>query len=127
MQNNEKKMMWAGRVMTTLAVLPFIFSAAMKFSGSPQLLQGWSHFGWPESMILPIGILEITCVILYLIPRISVLGAILLTGYLGGAIATHLRLGEAVFIHIALGLFIWGGIYCRESRLRALLPVRKPS
>lgn len=123
----SKKMLWAGRVMTALAALPFFFSAFMKFSRSPQLLEGWTpHFGWPESMITTIAILEVASVVLYLIPQVAVLGAIVLTGYLGGAISTHVRIGEGVVVHVIIGILIWGGIYLREPRLREILPVRKP-
>jgi len=76
-------------------------------------------------MITRIAILEVTCVALYLIPQVSVVGAILLTGYLGGAISTHLRVSEAVVIQVALGVLVWGGLYLREPRLREILPVRK--
>ena len=121
------KKIWLGRIMTTLAALPFCLSAFMKFARAPQLLDGWtSHFGWPESLILTIAILEVTSVVLYLIPKISVLGAIILTGYLGGAISTHVRIGEGVVVHVIIGLLIWGGLYFREPRLREILPIRKP-
>jgi 4-amino-4-deoxy-L-arabinose transferase-like glycosyltransferase len=119
------KSIWAGRVLTTLAVLPFVMSVSMKFSRSAQMMEGWTHFGWQESSITTIAVLELLSVVLYLIPQISVLGAIVLTGYLGGAIATHVRVGEAVYIHVAIGLLIWGGLYLREPRLRAILPIRK--
>ncbi len=89
------------------------------------MMEGWTHFGWQESSITTIAVLELLSVVLYLIPQISVLGAIVLTGYLGGAIATHVRVGEAVYIHVAIGLLIWGGLYLREPRLRAILPIRK--
>jgi hypothetical protein len=119
------KLVWLGRVMTGLAVLPFIMSASMKFMGGPQVVQGFSHFGWPESMLITLGILEAVSVVLYLIPQTAVLGGIVLTGYLGGAISTHLRIGEAVYIHVIIGLLIWGGLYLRESRLQVLIPIRK--
>jgi len=125
MINREDKMRWAGRTLTVLAVLPFFLSAFMKFSRNPQMIQGWTHLGWPEPMITRIAILEVTCVALYLIPQVSVVGAILLTGYLGGAISTHLRVSEAVVIQVALGVLVWGGLYLREPRLREILPVRK--
>lgn len=89
------------------------------------MIQGWTHLGWPGPMITRIAILEVTCVALYLIPQVSVVGAILLTGYLGGAISTHLRVSEAVVIQVALGVLVWGGLYLREPRLREILPVRK--
>ena|ERR1700693_2239722 len=124
-ENRTDKMVWAGRAITVLVMFPFFFSAFMKFSGNPQMLQGWNHLGWPESMIAVIAILEVTCVALYLIPQLSVLGAILLTGYLGGAISTHLRIGEGVVMQVAFGVLIWGGLYLREPRLREILPVRR--
>lgn len=97
----------------------------MKFIGGAQVTQGMSHLGWPENMMLILGVLEAGSVILYLIPRVSVLGEIVLTGYLGGAISTHLRIGEAVYIHLVFGILIWGGLYLRDSRLRELIPIRK--
>lgn len=120
----NKATVWTGRILTTLAALPFIFSCIMKFTGSPQVLEGINHLGWPEDMIIRLGIIEATCVILYLIPPASVLGAILLTGYLGGAISTHVRIGEPVFVHCVIGVLIWLGLFLREPRLRKLLPVR---
>lgn len=119
-----KKSLWTGRILTALAVAPFIFSFMMKFSGSPQMLQGVAHLGWPEQIIVPLGILEAICVLLYLIPQVSVLGAIILTGYLGGAVATHLRIGEPVYVHVVIGILIWLGLFLREPRLHELLPVR---
>jgi len=124
-KNKVGVMGWSGRVLTVLAVLPFVMSAGMKFMGGPQVLQGFSHFGWPENMLITLGVLEAGSVVLYLIPQTAVLGAIVLTGYLGGALSTHLRIGESVYIHVVLGLFIWGGLYLRESRLRELIPFRK--
>jgi hypothetical protein len=78
-------------------------------------------------MVVPLAALEISCVVIYLIPATSVLGAILLTGYVGGAICTHWRAGDPFFIQIALGVFIWLGLYLRENRLKALLPLRRAS
>ena len=127
MKTKADKMTWMGRGLTLLAVLPFFPSAIMKFLRTPEMLKGWSHLGWPESMITTIAVLEVISVALYLIPQLSVLGAILLTGYIGGAISTHLRMGEGVAIHVVLGIFIWAGLFLREPRLRAILPIRKPS
>jgi hypothetical protein len=84
------------------------------------------QLGWSPSVLVPLACLELTCVALYLIPSIAVLGGIILTGYLGGAIATHVRLGQPVYLHVVIGIFIWGGLYLREPRLRALIPTRKP-
>jgi len=75
-------------------------------------------------LIIPLAIVEISCVVIYLIPATSILGAILLTGYIGGAICTHLRVGDPFFMQIALGIFVWLGLYLRENRLRALIPLR---
>ena len=88
------------------------------------MLQGFEHLGWPASITTKLGILEILCATLYLIPQISVLGAIILTGYLGGAIATHVRIGEPIYLHVVIGIFIWLGLYLREPRLDNLLPIR---
>lgn len=119
------KVIWAGRILSLIAILPFIPSAIMKLTSNPKVIEGMSHFGIPESLILPIGIIEISCVILYLIPWTSVLGAILLTGYLGGAIMTHLRASESVIMPVVIGVLVWLGLFLQESRLRELLPLRK--
>jgi len=97
----------------------------MKLIKPASVMQGLAHLGYPESLALGIGIVELTCVILYVIPQTAVLGAILLTAYLGGATATHLRIGEPVFMPILLGVLVWGGLYFREVRLRMLIPLRK--
>lgn len=118
------KAILAGRIISGLAAVPFVLSAAMKFSGSPFMVKGFEHLGWPQSLIRPLGVLESLCVILYLVPASSVLGAILLTGYIGGAIATHSRIGEPVLLQIAMGILVWLGLFLREPRLMELLPVR---
>lgn len=118
------KVVWVGRVISFLPMLLFIFSAFMKLRGGPELDQGMAHLGLPASMVKPLAILELTCVIVYLIPQTAVLGAILLTGYLGGAICTHWRVGDPFVVHIVLGMVIWLGIFLRDSRLRALIPLR---
>ncbi len=124
MESASKKAILSGRILTALVALPFLASAAMKFSGSPQVVQGLDHLGWPQSMLITLAVLELLSVVLYLIPSLSILGGIVLTGFLGGAIATHLRIGEPVYFHVALGLMIWLGLFLRESRLRVLIPVR---
>jgi hypothetical protein len=100
-------------------------SAMMKFKGGPEMMEGWNHFGWPAELLLTIGILEAASVLLYMIPQTAVLGAILLTGYLGGAIATHLRVSEGVPLQVLFGVLIWGALFLRDERLRQLLPFRK--
>jgi len=118
------KVVWVGRVISVLLSLLFAMSAFMKLKGGAEVMQGMAHLGFPESLIIPLAILEISCVVIYLIPATSVLGAILLTGYIGGAICTHLRVGDPFFIQIALGIFVWLGLYLRENRLKALIPLR---
>ena len=118
------RIVWVGRVITVLASLLFLISAFMKLKGGAEVMQGMAHLGLPESMVMPLAILEISCVVIYLIPATSVLGAILLAGYIGGAICTHWRAGDPFYIQIALGLFVWLGLYLRENRLKALIPLR---
>src|SRR5207247_4266213 len=119
------KIVWVGRVISVLASLVFLMSAFMKLKGGTDVMQGMAHLGLPESMVMPLAILEISCVVIYLIPATSVLGAILLAGYIGGAICTHWRAGDPFYIQIALGLFVWLGLYLREPRLKDILPLRK--
>ena len=118
------KIVWVGRVISVLVSLLFAMSAFMKLKGGAEVMQGMAHLGLPESLIMPLAILEISCVVIYLIPATSVLGAILLTGYIGGAICTHLRVGDPFVIQIALGIIVWLGLYLRENRLKALIPLR---
>jgi len=118
------KIVWVGRGISVLVSLVFLMSAFMKLKGGAEVMQGMAHLGLPESLILPLAILEVSCVVIYLIPATSILGAILLTGYIGGAICTHWRVGDPFFIQIALGIFVWLGLYLRENRLKALIPLR---
>ena len=119
------KVVWVGRVISGLASLVFLFSAFMKLKGGPELAQGMAHLGLPDRMVMPLTILEISCVVVYLIPQTAVLGAILLAGYIGGAICTHWRVGDPFFVQIVLGIVVWLGLYLREPRLLALIPLRK--
>ncbi len=119
------KIVWTGRVITGVVSLLFFFSAAMKFVGGAEVKEGMAHLGLPESMTIPLGILEAACTVIYLIPATSVLGAILLAGYMGGAICTHWRVGDPFVGQIAIALVIWLAIYLREPRLKALIPLRK--
>jgi hypothetical protein len=119
------KVVWVGWALSVLAALLFLFSAFMKFKGGPELDQGMAHLGLPTSMVLPLGILELTCVVIYLIPPTSVLGAILLAGYVGGTIVTCWRVGDPFIVNIVLGLVVWLGIYLREPRLKELIPLRR--
>ena len=120
----SKKTLWAGRIMSALPALMLLFSGVMKLVKPPSVMEGFTRLGYPESLALGIGIVELACVIVSLIPRTSILGAILLTGYLGGATATHLRIGEPFFMPIILGVLVWGGLFLRDDRVRALIPLR---
>jgi len=120
-----KKSQIAGWILTVLPVLLLLMSGVMKLVKPGFVVEGFQHLGLPEHLAIPLGILELTCTLVYLIPRTSVLGAILLTGYLGGAILTHLRIGEPVFSQVLFGVFIWGGLFLRDPRLRQLMPLRQ--
>jgi hypothetical protein len=115
---------WTGRIISILVASLFLFSAALKFKGGPELEQGMAHLGLPMTMVKPLAILETSCAVAYLIPPTAVLGAILLAGYVGGTIVTAWRVGDPFYVQIALGLLTWLGVYLREGRLRALIPVR---
>ena len=118
------KLIWGGRVISGLLACLLAMSAAMKLVGGREVIEGFARMGLPESLRVPLGVLELVCVLVYVFPATSVMGAILLTGYVGGAIVTHLRIGEPVVFQIALGLLVWLGLYLRESRLKSLLPLR---
>jgi hypothetical protein len=120
----SKKAFWAGWVISGLIVLLFGASGIMKIVRPPGFEKGFTEIEWPPEYSLGLGIVELVCAIVYAIPQTAVLGAVLLTGYLGGAIATHVRLGQGIVPHIVIGLAIWGGLYLRDTRLRALLPLR---
>jgi hypothetical protein len=99
----------------------------MKLVKPAPVIEATVRLGYPENIIVPLGIVLTACTVLYLIPRTSVLGAILLTGYLGGAVATHVRVAEGLFsivFPIIFGLLLWGGLYLRDPRLRAFIPLR---
>ena len=121
----SKGILWTGRIMSTLPVLMLLFSATMKFSGSPDLAKGFEHLGWKIQLAPSLGVLELVCTVLYAIPRTSVLGAILLTAYLGGATATHIRVGDPFVSTIIVGVVLWGGLFLRNPRLRALLTLTR--
>jgi hypothetical protein len=124
----SKKGLWTGRTLSGLAVLFLLFDAVIKFMNVRPVTEAFIKLGYPTSLAVPIGIVLLVCVVIYTIPRTSVLGAILLTGYLGGAIATHVRVGDPLFSHVLfptyVALLIWGGLYLREERLRSLIPLR---
>ena len=120
----SRTVLWTSYIMSALPVLLLLMSGTMKFIRPPGFAEGLEHMGWSEGQMVNLGIVEIVCVIIYLIPQTSILGAILLTGYLGGAVATHVRVGDPFFIPILAGALLWGGIFLRDARLRALMPYR---
>ena len=101
-----------------------LMSGVMKFLKPTEVVEGFAKLGWPDNLAQGLGVVELVCTALYVIPRTSVLGAILLTGYLGGAIATHVRIGDPFLVPVILGVVLWLGLYLRDARLRALIPLR---
>jgi hypothetical protein len=116
---------WAGRVLTALAVLFLVFDTTIKLVGAKEAVEGTVQLGWAPHHLPILALIEIGCLVLYLVPRTAPLGAVLWTGYLGGAIATHLRVDSPLFTHILFPIYvaalIWGGLYLRDARVRALL------
>jgi DoxX-like protein len=124
--NSSNKTVWAGRVISGLIVLFMLFDATVKLLRLPAAIEGTVHLGYPASLVLPIGIVALGCVVLYAIPRTAVLGAILLTGYFGGATATQVRVQDMWFVMpIILGILAWAGLYLRDKGLRALIPLKR--
>lgn len=122
----KRWMRWAGIGLSALSALGLLFSASMKLSHAPEMVKKFvDTFGFPSSTLTPIALTELFCVILYLVPRTSVLGAVLIAAYLGGAVAVHVRVGDPFMAPIALGVIAWLGLFLRDERLRALLPLRK--
>jgi hypothetical protein len=122
--NVSRAARWTGWIVSALPVLVLLMSATMKFLKPPKAIEGLTKSGYQEHHLLWLGIVELACTILYVIPRTSVLGAILLTGYLGGATATHVRIDDPFYAPVLVGVLVWLGLYLRESRLRALVPLR---
>jgi hypothetical protein len=127
MGTQSKALSWPGWIITGLIGVTMVFSATMKFLNPPEVAeQVVGKFGYPEGLMFYIGIVEVACVVLYLIPPTAVLGAVLLTGYLGGAIATHVRVHDNFLPPAIVGVLVWLGLYLRDKRVRALLPLRWP-
>lgn len=121
----EKKLLWTGRIVSAVPVMILLLSATLKFMNIKGLAEGFAHLGWPLHDASLLAYLEVACVVIYLTPRSAVLGAVLLTAYMGGAVATHVRVGDPCFIQILIAVLLWGGLYLREPRLWRLLPLRK--
>jgi hypothetical protein len=124
----SKKRLWVGRVLSGLPVAFLLFDGISKVLEVPAVREAHVRLGYPASLARGLGILELVCIVAYVIPFTSVFGAVLLTGFLGGAIATHVRVGDPLFSHVLfptyVALLIWGGLFLRERRLRPLLPLR---
>jgi hypothetical protein len=124
----SKKLIWTGRVLSGITVAFLLFDGIIKLMLIQPVVDSFTQLGYPVSQAFGIGVLDIVCAVLYAIPRTAILGAILLTGLLGGAIATHVRVGDPIFSHVLfgvyLGLIAWGGLYLRDARLRAMIPLR---
>ncbi|WP_284348281.1 DoxX family protein [Roseisolibacter agri] len=119
----------AGRILSGLALAFLLVDSVMKVARLAPAVEGTVSLGYPASAILGIGLLQLACVLLYAVPRTAVLGALLLTAYLGGAVATHVRIASPLVTHVLFPVYVaallWGGLYLREPRLRALLPFRR--
>lgn len=124
--NRKRWMLWAGWVLSVWPVFVVLTSATWKLTRNPWYVGEFARIGWPDSALPLLAGLQLGCIILYVIPQTAVLGAVLLTGYLGGAIATYTRIGEAypVLVPLSTSVIAWAGIYLRDERLRALLPLR---
>jgi len=121
--------LWTGRVITGLVTLFLLFDATVKVLALPLAVDATTQLGYAARVVVPLGVLQVVLLVLYLVPRTAVLGAVLWTGYLGGAVATHLRVG-APFLGQTLfptyvGALLWGGLWLRDATLRSLLPVRR--
>jgi hypothetical protein len=119
-----KLVRWVSWALSALPAAALLLSAFMKLTRNPQLVEGAPHLGWPVEVLFVLGFVELGCTVIYLVPRTSVLGAVLLTGYMGGAVATHVRIGEPVVTQVLFGVVLWFALWLREPRLKALLPLR---
>jgi len=121
----SKGMLWTGRIMSALPVLLILSASSIKLARTSAAIEGTVKAGYPASLVVPIGIIELACMVLYLIPATSVLGAIFTTALMGGATATLLRVGDpSIPLPIVTGVLVWGGLFLRDARLRALIPLR---
>jgi hypothetical protein len=127
--STSKKRLWTGRIISGLVALFLLVDSVMKVMKAPVAVQGTIQLGYPESTVFGIGAVLLVSTLLYVIPRTAILGAILLTGYLGGAIATNVRVGNPLFSYVLFPVYvavlIWGGLFLRDGQLRALFPCRR--
>jgi hypothetical protein len=117
-------MLWTGHAISAVIVLALLFSAVLKLIKPEDLVKEFARLELSDDLALGLGILEATCAVVYAIPQTAVLGAILLTGYLGGAILTHVRIYDSFIPPVVMGILAWLGLFLRDSRLRALIPLR---
>jgi hypothetical protein len=126
-----RRSLWTGRILSVVAVLFLAFDIVIKLLQIAPVTESFERLGYPPDIAFGLGLLELACLVLYVVPRTSVVGAILLTGFLGGATATHTRVGDPLFSHVLfpayVGLLVWGGLLLREARLRVLVPLRSDS
>ncbi len=127
----SKLQRWTGLALSGLAVLFLLFDSAGKLLQVQPVIDGTLQLGYPRDSVFGLGLVLLSCVLAYVVPRTSVLGALLLTGYLGGAVATHVRVANPLFSHVLfptyVAAFLWGGLMLRDARLRVLLPIRRAS
>jgi hypothetical protein len=118
--------LWTGRVMSALPIFIVLMGSAMKLMSLPAVQEGFARAGLSDSLMVPVGLIELICVITYVIPATAVLGAILMTGLLGAACLTSLRIADPTYpLPVILGMLAWGGLFMRDLRVRALIPFRK--
>jgi len=123
----SRKALWAGYVVSGLLIAFFLLDATLHVMKPPPVVDSFARLGYPLSLAGGLAVTEIVCIVLYAIPRTSILGAILLTGYLGGATASHVRIGDEFMMTVVFGVLVWLGLYWRDERLRALIPLRTSS
>jgi hypothetical protein len=126
MQTQSKGLTWSGRILTAFIVAMLIMSATFKITKNPIAVTDMTgKFAYPENTIVVIGVVELVCALIFAVPQTAVLGAVLLTGYLGGAVATHVRVSDAFVGPVVGGVLVWLALFLRDPRIRALLPIRR--
>jgi hypothetical protein len=127
--NQNGRRLWTGRVLSGIVVLFLLFDSVIKLLRVPAAVEGTVQLGYPPGVLFGLGIVLLVCVVTYLVPRTALVGAVLLTGYLGGAIATHVRVGHPLLSHtlfpVYVAVLIWGGLFLRDERVRALIGPRQ--
>ena len=122
--NVSKAAKWTGWVLTVLPALMFMLGPVMLLTNRAEMVKNMGNYGYAERYVVPLVIVQVICAVLYVIPQTAVLGAVLMTGWLGGAVSTHVRAGEAWLFPVLFGVVVWLGLFLRDRRVRALLPLR---